>query len=68
MTKLREASALAAAYLETVDPTLYAEAFVSCQRFGHHTSNIAGSIKQVLKLDRQNDVLSLLSAIWDRPR
>lgn len=65
MTKLRKASAFATAYLETVDPTLYAKTFVTCQRFGHDASNIAKSINKVLKLDRQNNVLSLLSAIWD---
>lgn len=66
MTKLRQASAIAAAYLEAIDPTSYAEAYVPCQRFGHGTSNVAESVNSLLKQDRQEDVLFFLSKLWDR--
>lgn len=63
MNELRKVGALAAAYLEKVDPALYADAHVPCNQFGHLTSNINESINNVLKVDRKNNVLRFLSAI-----
>ena len=66
MNQLRQMSALASAYLEKIDPAIYAEAYVPGNRYGHFTSNINESINNVLKVDRKSDVLTLLGAIWDR--
>lgn len=66
MEELHEISASTAEYLEAIDPTTWAEAYVPVCRFGHDTSNVVEPVNSVLKLDRELDVLSLLNSIWDR--
>lgn len=66
MQKLRDISPSAADYLRSIDSHLYVEAFVPQTRFGHDISNIVESMNAVLKMDRQVDIMELLSRIWDR--
>lgn len=53
MKKLREISASAAEYLEGIDSTTWAEAYVPVSRFGHDTSNVVESITSCTET-RQN--------------
>lgn len=65
MQKPCNISLSAADYLQSIDSHLYAEAFLLSTQFGNDTSNIVKSMNAVLKMNRQVDIIKLLSPIWD---
>jgi len=66
LNKLREKKPEAARYLEEAEPETWATALFVGQRYGHDTSNVAESLNQVIKLDRELAIIKLLDALWHR--
>ena len=66
LEKIRAKKPEAALYLEQAEPETWAEAWFRGRRFGHDTSNIAESLNQVLRIDRELPIVELLDAIWHR--
>jgi hypothetical protein len=66
LTELRTIKPEAAFYLEAASPETWATAFFPGQRYGHDTSNVAESLNQVLRFDRELPILELLDSIWHR--
>ena len=66
LVELREVKPEAAAYLEAADPESWAEALFRGRRYGHDTSNVAESLNQVLRFDRELPIMELLDSIWHR--
>jgi zinc finger SWIM domain-containing protein 3 len=52
--------------LEAINPTLWTEAFFPGRRYGHNTSNIVETQNNILKLDREFPILTLLDSIYHR--
>ena len=66
LVKIGEVKKKAEEYLRNVDPQLWAESHFPSRRYGHDTSNIVESLNNILKLDRELNIIELLDTIWHR--
>ena len=66
LNKLREKKAEAALYLESQELEKWVECLFRGRRYGHDTSNIAESLNQVLRFDRELPVVEMLDNLWHR--